>query len=90
MPRYLVRRTFIDGLRIPCTEEGSIACLHVTSKIARLGVTWIRSYVSEDKSTTFCVYDAPNPEAIRLAAERTGLPIESITSVSALSPYFYY
>ena len=29
------------------------------------GVTWVHSYVSEDKMKTFCVYDAPNPEAIR-------------------------
>ena len=38
---------------------------------AEEGVTWISSYVSEDKRTTFCVYDGPNPEAIRKTAPAT-------------------
>ena len=54
-----------------------------------LGVTWIHSYVSEDKQTTFCVYDGPRPEAIRRAAERNGLPVDRMTKVSVLDPYFY-
>ena len=29
------------------------------------GVTWVASYVSADKRASFCVYDAPMPEAIR-------------------------
>src|SRR5262245_46508575 len=55
MPRYMVERTFPDGLRIPVTEEGAAACLGVVGRNADLGVTWIHSYVSEDKQTTFCV-----------------------------------
>ena len=54
-----------------------------------LGVTWVQSYVSEDKQTTFCVYDGPNPAAIRRAAERNNLTVERITKVSVLDPYFY-
>jgi uncharacterized membrane protein YqiK len=89
VPRYMVERTFPDGLRIPVTEEGANACLGVVDKNASVDVTWVHSYVSEDKQTTFCVYDGPNPEAIRTAAERTGLPIDRITKVSVLDPYFY-
>jgi hypothetical protein len=37
----------------------------------------------------FCVYDAPSPEAIRRAAERNGLPVDRITRVTVLDPYFY-
>lgn len=89
MPRYLVQRTFPDGLRIPVTDEGANACLEVVGKNADSGVTWVHSYVSEDKKTTFCVYDGPNPEAIRRAAERTDLPVDRITKVTVLDPYFY-
>ena len=53
------------------------------------GVTWVHSYVSEDKCTTFCVYDAPSPEAIRKTAARNALPVDQITRVSVLDPYFY-
>jgi uncharacterized protein DUF4242 len=38
---------------------------------------------------TYCVYDGPDPEAIRRAADRNGLPVESITRVQVLDPYFY-
>jgi hypothetical protein len=31
----------------------------------------------------------PSPEAIRRAAERNDLPIDRITKVSVLDPYFY-
>lgn len=89
MPRYMVERTFSDGLQIPVTEEGAAGCLGVVHQNAEVGVTWVQSYVSEDKGTTFCVYDGPNPEAIRRAAEKTGLPIDRITKVSVLDPYFY-
>jgi hypothetical protein len=49
-----------------------------------------RPYVSRDKGTTFCVHDAPSPEAIWLAAKENGLPVDTITQVSVLDPYFYY
>jgi hypothetical protein len=35
------------------------------------------------------VYDAPTPEAIRRTAAANGLPVEEITRVSVLDPYFY-
>lgn len=89
MPRYMIQRTFPDGLQIPMTEEGTLACLGVVGKNADFGVTWIHSYVSEDKQTTYCVYDGPDPEAIRAAAQRAGLPVDRITKVSVLDPYFY-
>ena len=89
MPRFMVERTFPDGLQIPVTEVGAAACLGVVGKNAGLGVTWVHSYVSDDKQTTYCVYDGPDPEAIRKAAERNGLPVDRITKVSVLDPYFY-
>ena len=89
MPRYMVERTFPDGLRIPMTVEGAVACLGVVGRNADLGVTWIHSYVSDDKKKTYCVYDGPDPEAIRKAAQRNGLPVDSINKVSVLDPYFY-
>jgi hypothetical protein len=89
MPRYVVERTFPDGLHIPIDDQGAATTLKVASKNADLGVTWVHSYVSNDKQKTFCVYDGPDPEAIRRAAERNGLPVDHITQVSVLDPYFY-
>ncbi|TVR69500.1 MAG: DUF4242 domain-containing protein [Sphaerobacteraceae bacterium] len=89
MPRYLVERTFPDGLSIPANEEGEGVCMNVVSANANHGVTWVHSYVRDDKLKTYCVYDGPSPEAIREAADSTGLPIDRITRVSVLDPYFY-
>jgi hypothetical protein len=90
MPRYLVQRTFTDGLHIPPDAEGAKTCRTVVEGNAGLGVTWVQSYVSSDKSVTYCVYDGPTPEAIREAAAVTGLPVDQITEVSVLDPYFYH
>ncbi len=87
--RYLVERTFPDGLNIPVNTEGSEICLTVVSTNAEDNVTWIHSYVTKDKKKTFCIYDAPSPEAIRKAADKNGLPVDNIVEVSVLDPYFY-
>jgi hypothetical protein len=89
MPRYIVERTFGDGLRIPADEEGAKACMAVVDGNATEGVTWVHSYVTPDRQTTFCVYDGPSPEAIRRAAEVNQLPVDRITEVRVLDPYFY-
>lgn len=56
---------------------------------ARDNVTWVHSYVSLDKKKTFCIYDAPNPEAVRRVAAKNQLPVGQITEVRVLDPYFY-
>lgn len=89
MPRYVVERTFPDGLRVPVNADGAQALGAVVQKNAENGVTWVHSYVSDDLRKTFCVYDAPTPEAIRESAQTNQLPIDQITAVSVLDPYFY-
>ncbi len=87
--RYLVERTFPDGLNIPVNTEGSEICMTVVSTNAEDNVTWIHSYVTMDKKKTFCIYDAPSPDAIRKAADKNGFPADNIVEVSVLDPYFY-
>jgi hypothetical protein len=90
MPRYVIERDFPDGLIIPTDSAGAVACLSVVDKNAEQDVTWIHSYVSEDKKKSFCVYDGPSPEAIRNSAKKNSLPVNRITEVRVLDPYFYY
>jgi hypothetical protein len=89
MPRYIVERTFGEGLRIPAGDEGSELCRAVVGRNADEGVTSVHSYASDDKTKTFFVYDAPTPEAIRKTATRNDLPVDRITQVRVLDPYFY-
>jgi hypothetical protein len=89
MPRFLVERTFPEGLEIPVNDQGAAACLAVVDNNSYDGVTWVHSYVTGDKKKTFCIYDAPSPEAIVAAARLNNLPVDVITQVSVLDPYFY-
>ena len=89
MPRYIVERTFPDGLAIPMTDQGAEVCLIVVGNNLQDNVTWVHSYVTKDKKKSFCIYDAPSPEAIRNAANRNSLPVDKITQVGVLDPYFY-
>lgn len=89
MPRYMVERTFPAGLEIPSTADGLKTCLGVVDNNANEQVTWVQSFVTDDHGKTFCIYDGPSPEAIRRAAGRNDLPVDSISEVSVLDPYFY-
>jgi len=84
--RYLVERTFppgaLDGLNAATKKK-------VNANNATVGVRWIQSFANADKTKTFCVYDAPAPEAIRLTATRCQLPVQRITEVRVLDPYFF-
>lgn len=88
MPRYIVDRTYPDGLAITPDESGASACRTVVATNADQGVTWLHSYVTDDRRSTVCVYDAPSPEAIRTAAARNQLPVDRIREVRVLDPYF--
>ncbi|MBK5305754.1 MAG: DUF4242 domain-containing protein [Frankiaceae bacterium] len=89
MPRYLVERTFPDGLEIPMDEGGAKTCLDVVRNNAEEQVTWVTSYVSADRTRTYCVYDGPTTESIVRAAQANGLPVDTVTECSVLDPYFY-
>jgi len=88
MPRYVVERTFPNGLSIPPNEQGAQAVRKVVDVNAKEGVTWVHSYVSADKKKTYCIYDGPSSDTIRKVAERNGLPVDKITEVRVLDPYF--
>ena len=89
MPRYVVERAFANRLGIPAAAESAQSCLALVEGNADAGVTWLHSYVSEDRRKTFCVYDGPSPEAIRKSATDNGLPVDAMTEVRVLDPYLY-
>ena len=89
MCRFLIERKFPDGLNIPLDATGAQLCRNVIDSNAEEGVTWLHSYVTPDRKRTFCVYEAPSPEAVRRAADRSQLPITQITQIQVLHPYFY-
>ena len=89
MPRYVVERTFAEFAAARAGSEVAELCAAIVERNADDGVTWLHSYVSQDESKSFCVYDGPSPEAIRKAARRNDLPVDRITQVRVLDPHFY-
>jgi hypothetical protein len=86
MPRYLVERAFPQAWELGANIDDG--CRQIVER-NRDEATWLHSYVSEDGRRSFCVYEAPDPEAIRRSAIRNGLPVDSITLVRILDPYHY-
>jgi Protein of unknown function (DUF4242) len=80
VPRYVVER------RLPDSRRSGAPLLQAAVDD---GVTWLHSYIGEETNRMFCVYEAPSPEAIRKTSSRNALPVERITQVRVLDPYFY-
>ena len=53
-----------------------------------IGIQWLFSFLSADKRTTYRLYEASNAEVIRAAAQRLGVPADTIVEVGAeIGPY---
>jgi hypothetical protein len=76
VPIFMVERNFAEAL------EPSIDAADGINRInTEAGVRWLYSFLSADKRKTYCLYEAPTPEAIRTAASRAGLPADVIVEV---------
>ena len=87
MPRYLVERTFSLGAGAAANRTVAGCCDAVMRANGCERVTWVQSFVTSDCRRTFCIVDAPSPEAIRVAAQATALPVDRITEVRVLDPH---
>ena len=81
MPLYMIERTYADQLDI--TDE-DIALIDEIN--ADEGVRWLFSFLSADRRRTYCLYEAPSPEAIVAAARRADVPVDEIVEVGAAAP----
>jgi len=84
MPCYLVERTFQLDFNIPSPGSSEQDRLLFIENNSITGVEWVSSFVSLDRKKSYCIYDAPTPEALRHAAIRNRLPVDRITEVRLL------
>ena len=82
MPLFLIERQFAD--LVPTDPETEAVVKQVNDEI---GIQWLFSFLSADKRKTYCLYEAPNAAAIRAAAERLGIPADTIVEVDGIGPY---
>jgi hypothetical protein len=81
MPLYVIERTFAEQLDLD--SEGVKLIDEVN---AGADVRWLFSFLSADRRRTYCLYEAPSPEAIMEAARRADLPADVITEVGLAAP----
>jgi len=78
MPRFIIERNFAEQI-----EVNRDVATAVTQVNADVGVQWLFSFLSADKKKTYCLYEAPNAEAIREAARRLNIPADVIIEVDS-------
>jgi hypothetical protein len=77
MPVYVIERTFAEQLDLTSDDVRLIEEVN-----AEEGVKWLFSFLSADRRRTYCLYEAPSPDAIIAAARRANTPVDEITEVA--------
>ncbi|MBI5105885.1 MAG: DUF4242 domain-containing protein [Solirubrobacterales bacterium] len=83
MPLYVIERTFAEQLELTGDDVRLIEEINGDE-----GVRWLFSFLSADRRRSYCLYEAPSPDAIRVAAKRGDLPADAIVEVGPGTPQF--
>ncbi len=76
MPFFVIERNYAEPLEIPLEAAHDINLINDEED-----VRWLYSFLSTDHRKSYCLYEAPSIEAIRAAAARAGMPVDSIVEV---------
>jgi uncharacterized protein DUF4242 len=80
MPTYMIERRFAEQLEMSGEEVNLLEEVNADE-----GVNWLFSFLSADRHRTYCLYEAPSPDAIITAAKRAGIPADVVTEVSRIT-----
>ena len=83
MPKYVIEREIPGAGKLAAKDLQAIA-QKSCGVLRDMGpqIQWIESYVTDDK--VYCVYVAPNEEAIRKHAQQGGFPANRISKVRSV------
>jgi Protein of unknown function (DUF4242) len=76
MPLYVIERTFADQLELSSDDVKLIDEVNADE-----GVRWLFSFLSADRRRTYCLYEAPSPDAVMAAARRANIPADAVVEV---------
>ena len=80
MPMYLIERRFAEQLELSGDDVRLIEEVNADE-----GVKWLFSFLSADRRRSYCLYEAPNSDAIVTAALRAGIPADIVTEVDRVT-----
>jgi hypothetical protein len=81
MPLFVIERTFAEDLDLTSDDVKLIDEINQDE-----GVHWLFSFLSADRRRTYCLYEAPSPDAILAAARRADVPADAIVEVGPAAP----
>jgi hypothetical protein len=84
MPLYLIERAFAEQLELTSDDVRLIEDVNADE-----GVRWLFSFLSADRRRSYCLYEAPSPDAIENAARRAGIPADAVVEVNRISADMY-
>jgi hypothetical protein len=76
----MIERNFAEQLELSSAEVDLLEDVNADE-----GVSWLYSFLSADRHRTYCLYEAPSPDAIVAAAKRAGIPADVVTEVSRVT-----
>jgi Nickel responsive protein SCO4226-like len=76
MPLYMIEREFAEQIDLTSDDVEQIDEINADE-----GIRWLFSFLSADRRRTYCLYEAPSPEAIVAAARRANIPADSVVEV---------
>jgi hypothetical protein len=79
MPLFLIERNFAQEVMLDDADLQNIKQIN-----DEIGIQWLFSFLSADRRKTYCLYEAPNAEAIRVAAGRLNVPADVIIPVGTI------
>ena len=83
MPKYVIEREIAGAGKLSSEEVQGIS-QKSCGVLQEMGpqIQWVESFVTDDK--IYCVYIAPDEEAIREHAQKGGFPADRISEVRAM------
>ena len=83
MPKYVIERSLLGAGKLSTADLKAVA-QKSCGVLANLGprIQWVHSYVTDDK--IYCIYIAPDEEAVKAHARKGGFPANRISAVRAM------
>lgn len=84
MALFVIERLFADALQL---DAEGVAAVEAYNNDADL--RWLFSFLSADRKKTYCLYEAPDADALRKQAEDLGFPADTVIEVTELNPQMF-
>ena len=84
MAMFVIEREFADQLELD--QDGLAGTIDYNNNH---DLKWLFSFLSADRKKTYCLYEAPNPEALMQAARDLGVPADAIVEATEINPEMF-